>query len=91
MDQLSENLWHDPSLQGDRKLKHKGNSKNMVKFFGKTMKSWRMELTCGAETLEAVPIKVGIFQGDASSPLLFVIALIPLTHILRTANPDHEF
>ena len=36
-------------------------------------------------------IKRRIFQGDALSPLLFVIALIPLTHILRTANPGYEF
>ena len=60
-------------------------------FFGKTMKSWRVELTCGSETLGEVPIKSGFFQGDALSPLLFVIALIPLTHILRTANPGYEF
>ena len=50
-----------------------------------------MELTCGAETLEGIPIKRGKFQGDALLPLLFVIAVIPLTHILRTANPGHEF
>ena len=36
-------------------------------------------------------IKNGIFQGDAPSPLLFIIALIPLTHILKTANPGYEF
>ena len=35
-------------------------------------------------------IKNGIFQGDAPSPLLFIIALIPLTHILKTANPGYE-
>ena len=55
------------------------------------MKSWRVERTCGSKTLREVPIKRGILQGDALSPLLFVIALIPLTHILRTANPGYEF
>ena len=50
MDQLSENLRHGPSVQGDRELKYDWNSKNMVKFLGKTMKSWRVELNCGAET-----------------------------------------
>ena len=55
------------------------------------MKSWMVELTCGAERLREVPIKREIFQGDALPPLLFVIALIFLTHILRTANPGYEF
>ena len=61
-------------------------AKNVVNFLGKTMNSWSVELTCGSETLGEVPIMRGIFQGDALSPFLFVIALIPLTHILRTAN-----
>ena len=39
-----------------------------------------MELTCGAKTLGEVPMKRGTFQGDALSPLLFVIALILDTH-----------
>ena len=66
-------------------------AKNVVNFLRKKMKSWRVELNCGAETLGEIPIKRGIFQGDALLQLLFVIALIPLTHILRTANPGHEF
>ena len=66
-------------------------AKNVVNFLRKTMKSWRVELNCGAETLGQIPIKRGIFQGDALLQLLFVIALIPLPHILQTANPGHEF
>ena len=38
-----------------------------------------------------VPSKRGTFQEYAQSALLFVIALIPLTHILRTANPGYKF
>ena len=38
-----------------------------------------------------IMIKNRIFQGDAPSPLLFIIALTPLTHILKTANPGYEF
>ena len=88
---LSESLWHASQFLGDSELKYGGHSKNWVNFLGKMMMSWRVELTCGAETLWEVPIQRGIFQGDALSWLLFVIALIPLTHILRTANPGYEF
>ena len=66
-------------------------AKNVVNSIGKKMKSWRVELTCGVETLWEGPIKRKIFQGDVLSPLLFVIGLIPLTHILRTANLVYEF
>ena len=66
-------------------------AKNVVNSFGKKVRSWRVELTCGAETLWEAPIKRKVFQGDVVSPLLFVIALIPLTHILRTANLVYEF
>ena len=55
------------------------------------MKSRRVELISRVETLGEVPLKKGIFQGNALSPLLFVIALIPLTHILRTAYLGYKF
>ena len=42
-----------------------------------------MKLTTGGQSLAEVKIQRGIFQGDALSPLLFVIAMMPLNHILR--------
>ena len=42
-----------------------------------------MELTAGGRSLAETKIQRGIFQGDALSPLLFIIAMIPLNHILR--------
>ena len=65
-------------------------AKNVENFFRKTVNAWWVELTCNAETLNEVPIYREIFQGHALSPLLIVIALIPLTHILRTAGPGYE-
>ena len=46
------------------------------------MKNEKVELTAGGKTLEGVKIQRSIFQGDVLSPLLFVIATMPLTYIL---------
>ena len=56
-----------------------------------SMKKWKVELTCGKKELGEVSIKRGIFQGDALSPLLFVIALIPLTSVLRNVKAGYSF
>ena len=40
-------------------------------------------LCSGNSELVEVEIKQGIFQGDSLSPLVFVLALIPLSLILK--------
>ena len=40
--------------------------------------------------LARVNIQRGIFQGDTLSPLLFVIGLIPLSHIFRKVNAGYQ-
>ena len=47
------------------------------------MKTWRVDLTVGGGSIAETKIQRGIFQGDALSPLLFIIAMMPLNHILR--------
>ena len=42
-----------------------------------------MVLTTGGKSLAEETIQRGNFQGDALSPLIFVIAMMPLNHILR--------
>ena len=45
------------------------------------MANWQTELTSCGETLVNVNNRRGIFQGDSSSSLLFVIIMILLTHV----------
>ena len=48
-------------------------------------------LCSGNSETGEVGIKRGIFQGDPLSPLVFVLALIPLSLILRKAKAAYEF
>ena len=53
------------------------------------MKKWKTDLTFCGKGLGEINIKRGIFQGDSLSPLLFIIALIPM--ILRKVTYAYEF
>ena len=55
------------------------------------MEKWKIMLGSGNSELSEVEIKRGIFQGDSLSPLVFVLALIPLGVILRKAKATYEF
>ena len=55
----------------------------VIKFIEKTMKNWKVELTAGGKSLAEVKIHRDIFLGDALLILLFIIAKMPLNHILR--------
>ena len=48
-------------------------------------------LCSGNSELGEVEIKRGIFQGDSLAPLVFVLALIPLSFILRKVKAAYEF
>ena len=49
-----------------------------------------MELTAGGRSLAEAKIQRGIFQGDAQSPFLFVIVMIPLNYILRKCTTGYK-
>ena len=54
------------------------------------MNTWRVELTAGVRSIAETKIQRGIFQGDALSPLLFIIAMMPLNHILRKYTAGYK-
>ena len=47
------------------------------------MKTWKVELTAGERNFAEANIQKGIFQGDALSPLLSIIGMMPLNHKLK--------
>ena len=46
----------------------------------------RVELTAEGKSLAEIKIQRGIFRGDALSPLLFMIAMMPLDFIFRKST-----
>ena len=56
-----------------------------------SIEKWKVMLCSRNSELDEVEIKRGIFQGDSLSPLVFVLALIPLSLILRKAKAAYEF
>ena len=65
-------------------------SDEVVNFIEKTMKIWKVKLTVGGKCLAEAKIQRGVFQGDALSQLLFVIAMMPLNHILRKCTGGYK-
>ena len=56
-----------------------------------SMEKCKVMLCSGNPELGEVEIKQSIFQGDSLSPLVFLLALIPLSLILRMARAAYEF
>ena len=54
------------------------------------MKTWRVELTARGRSIAETKIQRGIFQGDPLSPLLFIIAMMPLNHVLRKCTAGYK-
>ena len=68
-----------------------GVAENIKGLLVNSMKKSKVMLCSGNSELGKVEIKRGIFQGDSLSPLVFVLALIPLSLILRMVKAAYEF
>ena len=68
-----------------------GVAENIKSLLVNSMEKWKVVLCAGNSELGEVEIKQGVFQGDSLSPFVFVLALIPLSLILRKAETAYEF
>ena len=58
----------------------------IYQLLSKVMKLWKVQLFSSNTYYGEVDIQRGIFQGDSLSPLLFIMALMPLSTILNTTG-----
>ena len=68
-----------------------GVAENIRSLSVNSMEKWKVMLYSGSSELGEVEIKRGIFQGDSLSPLVFVLALIPLSLIFKKRKAAYEF
>ena len=62
-------------------------NENIVNFIEYTMTYWKTQVSIhhegGTTTSEDIKFNTGIFQGDTLSPLIFCLALAPISHMLK--------
>ena len=68
-----------------------GVAENVKDLLINSMKEWSTMLTSCGEEVGEVKFSRGFFQGDSLSPLMFVIAMIPLTLVLRKMKASYKF
>ena len=68
-----------------------GVAENIESLLVNSIAKWKVILCSRNSELGEVEIKRGIFQGDSLSPLVFVLALVPLSFILRKVKAAYEF
>ena len=54
------------------------------------MPNWKTILTSSGNRLAEVNIRRGIFQGDSLFPLLFIVAMIPMTRVLEKMEVGYQ-
>lgn len=59
-----------------------GLAGNILDRIEQSINKWKTNLYADGKILGSVSIWRGIFQGDLLSPIPFVIALLPLTHLI---------
>jgi len=67
-----------------------GIAENIKRLLKNSMGNWKTELNDYGTMPVEVNIRRGIFQGDSLSPLLFIIAIILLTRMLRQCDTGYQ-
>ena len=67
-----------------------GAEESIIRFLKNTMPNWKTILTSSGTRLAEVNIRRGIIQGGSLSPLLFIVAMIPMTRVLKRMEDGYQ-
>ena len=67
-----------------------GVAENIKSLLVNSIEEWKGILCSGNCELDEVEIKSALFRGDSLSPLMFVLALLPLSLVLKKAKVGYE-
>ena len=67
-----------------------GAEENIIRFLKNTVPNWKIILTSSGTRLAEVNIRGGIFQQDSLSPLLFIVAMVPMTRVLERIEVGYQ-
>jgi hypothetical protein len=83
-----------PHSRIEKSIELLGVNNKIINFCKSSMEKWRtrLQLKTNQELLQSRLIKInrGIFQGNSLSPILFCIALIPITNELNRSNCGYQ-
>ena len=87
---LWKDIWYGPSKLDNKQPQNVEVLDEVLTFIEKTMKTWKVELTAGGRSLAEAKVQRRIFQGDALSPLQFIVAIMQLNHILNKCRAGYK-
>ena len=67
-----------------------GAEENTIRFLNNTMPNWKTVLTSSGTRQAEISIRRVIFQGYSLSPLLFIVAMIPMTRVLERMEVGYQ-
>ena len=90
VDWQQEVIWYNPAELYNRLSQNVQDIQRSHKVYQKYPGKLEIELRAREKSLAVVKIQREIFQGDALSPLLFVLAIMPLSHIFRKCTGGYK-
>ena len=90
MDWLQKGIWYGPIKLDNKLSENVQNIRWSRKLYQENLKTWRVKLTTGGRSLIEAKIERSISKGHALSPLLFIIAMMPLKYILRKCTTGYK-